>query len=220
MKHLFTDYQIEKMSGLAFTKDQIKLLSKPTPAKEIEIKTDENDVKYKSVKGSYMKRQMNLIFGFNYNFQIIDREFIAGETLVQGRLTIHSNNHTIIREQFGKCNVSFEKRTNGNRTTSSPSNIGNAYKAAATDAFKKCASEIGLCWDIYSQETKEPEKEEPEAREDTEQAQKITERFEYFLKQAKGRTQVNDVIRNFYASSEETKIREGLRVEYLNKLDK
>lgn len=217
MKHLFTKHQIEQMKNTPFSKGQIKLLSKPTPAKEIEIKEDENGVKYKSVKGSYMKRQLNLIFGFNYDFQIVGREFISGETLVHGRLTIHSGNKTIIKEQFGKHNVTYTKNVSGNRTTSSASNIGNAYKSAATDAFKKCASEIGLCWDIYSQEVEEPKKEEPEAQEATEQAQKITERFEHFLKKATNRNELEDVIYNFYSNSDETEIRKNLCKEYRNK---
>jgi hypothetical protein len=216
MKHLFTNYQIEHMKT-AFNKEQIKLLSKPTPDKEIEIKIDEDGNKYKTVKGSYMKRQMNLIFGFNYDFQIVSREFISGETLVHGRLTVRSSKLTIIKEQFGKNNVSFTTKTSGNRTVSSAANIGNSYKAAATDAFKKCASELGLCWDIYSQEPEEPKKEVPEAKEATEQAQKITERFIHFLKISTSAQAVENVISNFYANSGETDIRKALSEEYRNK---
>lgn len=217
MKNLFTKHQIENLSGLAFTKDQIKQLSKPTPAKETETKEDEQGRKYKSVKASFMKRQMNLIFGFNYDFQIVSREFVSGEALVHGRLIIRSNGHTVTKEQFGKCNVIFETKQNGNRKTSAPSNIGNSYKAAATDAFKKCASEIGLCWDIYSQEPEEPKKEKPETKEATEQAQKITERFEHFLKNSKSLQEVEKVISNFYANSDETEIRKSLCEQYRNK---
>jgi len=89
---------------------------------------------------------MSLIFGFNYDFKIKSHQHFPAfnEVLVEGRLIVRSGAFTIIKEQFGSHVFT-------NDTTS----VGNAYKSAATEAFKKCASEIGLCWDIYTQEKPE-----------------------------------------------------------------
>lgn len=153
MKNLL-NYFITKHS---FTDEQIELINEPTPEEEIEFKEDENGFKYKTVTGAYMKRRMNLIFGHNYDFEILGREYFSagGEVLVHGRLTVRSGKFTVIKEQFGKHLISLVVKSSTYRTTQAPVNIGNAFKSAATDAFKKCASELGLCRDIYTQEIKE-----------------------------------------------------------------
>jgi hypothetical protein len=38
------------------------------------------------------------------------------------------------------------------RGTQDPLNLGNDYKAAATDALKKCAADIGIASDIYGKD--------------------------------------------------------------------
>ena len=52
--------QIDKLESPVFTPEQINELRRVTPKNEIETKTDENGIKYKSVKGSYVKKKMNL----------------------------------------------------------------------------------------------------------------------------------------------------------------
>ena len=202
---------IEELSSLAFTEEQIILLREPTPESEIEIKKDDNGFTYKTVKGSYMKKRMNLIFGWNWDFQILGREafFTSGEVLVHGKLTIRSKVQ-IIKEQFGKHNLDFKKASKGNR--SAPSNIGNSFKSAATDSFKKCASEIGLCWDIYSQDIPEPEnkKEDEESYEE----KKITERLIHFLKISKTADEIESTVERFKEGNEINEIRQNIINQY------
>lgn len=160
MKPYISKQQIESLQNAAFTQEQIEEIRKKTPSSEIENKTDENGHSYKSVKGSFMKKKMNLIFGWNYSFQIIEKEFHSAskEVIVLGRMTINTPQGQIIREQFGKHYLSNKTSKDGNIQTTACVNIGNGYKAAATDAFKKCSSELGVCWDVYTQEAKEGEK--------------------------------------------------------------
>lgn len=217
--YFFTEEEFKDIQASAFTEEQLILLREPTPESEIEYKEDKSGFKYKTVKGSYMKKRMNLIFGFNYDFEIKSREYFqaSSEVLVEGRLTIRSNGFSVIKEQFGKHILTSVTKTQGNKTFTFPSEVGNAYKSAATDAFKKCASEIGLCWDIYTQEAPETEGEIIMTEEDH-NAKKITERLEYFLKQQTTVDGFNEVVQLFKDNNTVKEIHLKLIEEYKERL--
>ena len=70
----------------------------------------------------------------------------SGQVWVQGRLTIRNPKTfapIVIKEQFGGADIKFKKGTKV------PLDYANDLKAAATDALKKCASELGIASDIY-----------------------------------------------------------------------
>lgn len=214
--YFFTEEEFKDIQCSAFTEEQLILLREPTPESEIEIKTDKDGTTHKSVKGSYMKKRMNLIFGFNHDFEIKSREFfpLAGEVLVEGRLTIRSQGYQIIKEQFGKFIMNTSK--NGRNE---PSGIGNAYKSATTDAFKKCASEIGLCWDIYSQEQQEEKPaEDVKPVEEDYSAKKITERLEHFLKNQSTEEALDTVFKQFEDNNKVNDIHKDLLAKYKEQL--
>ena len=110
------------------------------------------------------------MFGFLWDFEILNEIVEADEVIVKGRLTCTCGNKTIVKTQFGnkeivyktepkkdsKGNIIFEekygKKTPVKVKTDRPLSLGNDFKAAATDALKKCASEIGIAADIYSKD--------------------------------------------------------------------
>lgn len=155
MNNYFSNSELKSMFESYLTDEQILMINEPTPPEYIEMKKDEDGHQYKSVKAYYVKKRLNLIFGFGWNFKVVRGEYYAnaGECIVHGKLTVPTTRGKITREQYGKSTVEFSKRNS--RTTSAPSNMGNALKASASDALKKCASELGICWDIYSQERPE-----------------------------------------------------------------
>lgn len=218
--YFFTEEEFKDIQCSAFTDEQLILLREPTPESEIEYKEDKSGFKYKTVKGSYMKKRMNLIFGFNYDFEIKSREYFqaSSEVLVEGRLTIRSGNFTIIKEQFGKHTLTSTTKTSGNKTYTFASDIGNAYKSAATDSFKKCASEIGLCWDIYTQEA--PETKGEIKTEEDHNAKKITERLEHFLKSQTTLEGLKGVIEQFKANNEVNDNHQKLIDDYKKRMNK
>jgi len=175
-----------------FNESQMKILNRKTPASEIEVKQDKSGFAYKSVKVAYVKALIMLVSGGNFTFEIKSRELIAStkETLVEGRLTIHTGKTDISREQFGQHYLNVKSTTNeaGTKTYFNASDIGNGYKSAASDAFKKCASEFGFCWDIYGQEHAEKKKEEAPGLQHGDN--KKLERLSHFLK---GCAQVNEI---------------------------
>lgn len=216
--NLFTPSELKSMQASVFTEEQIKLINAKTPKSEVEIKTDKNGFTYKSVKASYIKRRMNLIFGFNYSFEIKSHEFIQAskEVLVEGRLTIHTISRKVYREQFGQHYLQTTTEPAGSGSKSFPSDIGNGYKAAASDCFKKCASEFGICWDIYNQEHAEEKKEIlPEL---SHAEKKILERLEHFLSGCQTAEDIETVYNNFTETTEPQIYHEELMKKHMNRV--
>jgi hypothetical protein len=98
------------------------------------------------VSGGYVKKCLNRIFGWNWNFEIVDKFKDEGEVIVQGRLTIRNKNGgiVIVKEDFGKKEIVNMKNS------TKPVSIGNDYKSAATDCLKRCAYQLGLASDVYA----------------------------------------------------------------------
>jgi hypothetical protein len=109
------------------------------------------------VTGVYVKKALNYVFGWMWDFNIVDKGREGDLVWVQGRLTIKnkSGKEMIVKEQFGRADIKFL------RGTKTPVDYGNDLKAAATDALKKCASELGIASDVYGkQEFQEIQKED------------------------------------------------------------
>ena len=91
------------------------------------------------------------MFGWDWDFEILDEKIMFGEAIVKGRLTCRSNGKTIVKTQYGNKDIVYKKLQQG-ETERIPLSIGNDLKSAATDCLKKCASEIGIASDIYNKE--------------------------------------------------------------------
>lgn len=131
--------------------DQLALILKHTPEQYVKQRPAKGGGKWDYVTGGYMKKCLNLMFGFDWSFEIVDEKVMFGEVIVKGRLSCRSNGKEIVKMQYGNKDVVFKKETDkdGNKV---PLSIGNDFKAAATDALKKCAAEIGIAADIYNAE--------------------------------------------------------------------
>lgn len=152
-----------------FTPAQMKLINRKTPTAETEIKKDSEKKAYRSVKASYLKGLLLQITGGKYNFKVIRQEVIQAtkEVLVLGELEIVTEKGTFTRQQFGQNYINTQIVSEGKTQRTQSADIGNSFKAAATDAFKKCCNEFGLAWDIYSQSLEEKPS-EPTKAENTE----------------------------------------------------
>lgn len=130
---------------------QLKQILKRTPDVYIKERPARGGGKWKYVTGGYIKKCLNLMFGWDWDFEIISEQIQFDEAIVKGKLTCRSNGKTITKMQYGNKDIMYKKEPdkNGNRL---PLSIGNDLKAAATDCLKKCASEIGIAADIYNAE--------------------------------------------------------------------
>lgn len=134
------------------TTQQVQKFFTSTPKDKIKKRPAKGGGEWSYVSGSYVTQVLNSLFGFNWSFEVLTsmQEALAtaktGTVVVQGRLKVRIGDEWITKEQYGRKDVAFKKGT------SDPLDFGNDLKAAATDAKKKCASELGLFADVYSQE--------------------------------------------------------------------
>jgi hypothetical protein len=86
------------------------------------------------------------MFGFKWNFEIVDEQIFPTEVVVKGKLTVETDSGLIVKMQYGNKDVMCK------RGTDIPLSIGNDLKSACTDSLKKCAAELGIAADIYNAE--------------------------------------------------------------------
>lgn len=145
---LISAKELSMVENNSLNPKQLDTLLKRTPAKYIKTRPAKGGGTWEYVSGGYVKKCLNLMFGWDWDFEIVDEKIMieSREVVVKGRLTCRSNGHTIVKMQYGNKDIIFKKGSD------IPLSIGNDMKSAATDALKKCASEIGIAADIYNKE--------------------------------------------------------------------
>lgn len=128
--------------------EQLLFIFQKTPAKHIYRRPAKGGGQWEFVTGTYVKKILNYTFGWMWDFEIKEHGKEGELVWVLGRLTIKNKKGEVMitKEQFGRAEVKFK------RGTKTPLDYGNDLKAAATDALKKCASELGIASDIYGKE--------------------------------------------------------------------
>lgn len=164
---IITKADINRSNDLMLSVGQLNAIIGKTPEKAKKVRPAKGGGTWTYVSGSYMKKQLNMLFGWNWDFEIVSDQILtdAGEVIVKGKLTCRSNGNTIVKMQYGNKDIIFKKGTK------IPLSIGNDLKSAATDALKKCAAEIGIAQDVYApQDFKDVEvvEEVPEGMSNTE----------------------------------------------------
>ena len=118
-----------------------------TPKAHIYTRPAKGGGTWEYVTGTYVKKILNYVFGFMWDFSIVDKGREGDMMWVQGRLTVKTKDgRTISKEQFGRAEMKKKKDGTGYL------DYGNDLKAATTDALKKCASDLGIASDIYGKE--------------------------------------------------------------------
>ncbi|HBI50249.1 MAG TPA: hypothetical protein DDY21_00145 [Candidatus Moranbacteria bacterium] len=133
------------MTNTFVSETQLAFLLGKTPTQHIYERPAKGGGKWTYVTGVYVTKVLNYVFGWNWDFQIVDKGREGNLVWVQGRLQIRDDNGNvrIIKEQFGRADVKMKKGEN------TPLDYGNDLKSASTDALKKCASELGIAGDVY-----------------------------------------------------------------------
>lgn len=150
MKTVDVSVLLKADSGL--TIEQINKFFTATPRDKIKSRPAKGGGQWDYVSGSYVTQVLNSLFGFDWNFTIktsMDEALATARTgvvVVLGRLEVRVGDRYIVKEQYGRKEIVYRKGTQDLL------DFGNDLKAAATDAKKKCASELGLFADVYSQE--------------------------------------------------------------------
>jgi hypothetical protein len=96
----------------------------------------------KYVEVGYVISMLNQVFGWDWDFRIIDQQIGKKQVWVRGELTVRLKDHEITKAQFGGSDIKSNR--NGD-----PISIADDLKTAASDCLKKCASMIGIAGDLY-----------------------------------------------------------------------
>jgi hypothetical protein len=132
---------------------QVDFLMQRTPKKEIKYRQGRGGLQFAYVEHGYVTERLNLVFGFNWDFEIVDKQILEDEVIVEARLTVRTpNGQTIVKTQFGGAEI---KRHASGAKSGRPLSIADDYKAAASDALKKCASLLGIGLDLYGRDRPE-----------------------------------------------------------------
>lgn len=143
---IVSESDLSLVENNALNSNQLGRLLKQTPAKYVKQRPAKGGGTWDYVTGGYVRKCLNLMFGWDWSFEIVEQMVLHGEAIVKGKLTCNSNGKAIVKMQFGNKDIMMKKGTE------IPLSIGNDLKAAATDCLKKCAAEIGIAADIYNKE--------------------------------------------------------------------
>src|SRR6478672_2641910 len=129
---------------------QVDFLMQRTPKREIKMRQGRGGLQFAYVEHGYVTERLNLVFGFNWDYEIVDKQILDDEVIVEARLTVRTpGGQTIVKTQFGGAEI---KRHASGARSGRPLSIADDYKAAASDALKKCASLLGIGLDLYGRD--------------------------------------------------------------------
>lgn len=141
---VYTKEEIAKTETI-FNEQQLNFLLQKTPANHVFKRPGKGGQQWEYVTGTYIQKVLNFMFGWNWDFIIekFDVNEAAKQVIVLGKLVCRTGDKEIVKQQFGRNDIAIKKGTGEYL------DLGNDLKGAATDALKKCASEIGIASDIY-----------------------------------------------------------------------
>ncbi len=126
------------------SENQLTKILQKTPRQYVYQRPGKGGGKFDYVTVSYVQKALNYIFGWNWDFEIIQRGTEGGQVWVLGKLTVRGmqSGQTIVKTQYGRADIKMKK-------SGGMLDYGNDLKGASSDALKKCASLLGIASDIY-----------------------------------------------------------------------
>jgi hypothetical protein len=118
-------------------------ISGQTPKEVVLKRPARGGLKVDYVPGWWFIEQLNALFAYDWDFEIVDKNIGQNQIWVQGKLTVRSMGKTVSKQQFGGSDIKKLK------DKGDVIDIGDDLKSAATDAFKKCCISFGFCPDVY-----------------------------------------------------------------------
>lgn len=156
------------------SKDLVEVLTEPTPKDWIKERPARGGAMVQYIPGSYFIRKFNDAFGFLWSYEAPDHFENNGQIVVKGRWSLQIPGRTmftrypdgreetlrfdgfqIVKEQFGSSEIKrYAKDVSDGHggiryQKGDVIDLGDDYKGAATDAMKKCGTQLGMFADIY-----------------------------------------------------------------------
>lgn len=152
---LVSQEDLSLVEGNSLNAKQLQHILKKTPEQFVKKRPAKGGGQWSYVTGGYIKKCLNLMFGWDWDFEIMSEQILHGEVIVKGRITCRTGGKQIVKMQYGNKEIMYKKQSAEEAQKGLdriPLSIGNDLKAASTDALKKCAAEIGIAADVYNAE--------------------------------------------------------------------
>ncbi len=152
------------------SRNLVAILSQATPREHILSRTIRGGGSAQYIPGHRFIERFNDAFGFLWSFEVKDILHEGNEIIAHGRWslqipgrsitrtrpdgteeTVRFDGFSIIKEQFGSAEIKrwASEDQKGSHKKGDVMDLGNDYKAAATDAMKKCGTTLGMFLDVY-----------------------------------------------------------------------
>ena len=154
--------------------DLVNELTAPTPQNIIATRPIRGGGQVSYVPGPHFIRKLNRCFGFLWSYEVPQAFELDGQIVGRGRLTVNVpylkkriirrfkedsrdveeesleyEMLSIVKEQFGSSEIKKYGKDTGTHKAGQVIDLGDDYKGMGTDAFKKCATELGVFLDVY-----------------------------------------------------------------------
>jgi recombination DNA repair RAD52 pathway protein len=124
---------------------QRAFITQKTPPQFIKERPGPGGVMLSYVEIGYVVNILNQVFGWDWDFRIIEQQIGQRQVWVRGELTVRLKDHSVTKSQYGGSDIKFNRN-------SEAISIADDLKAAASDCLKKCASLLGVASDVYWQD--------------------------------------------------------------------
>jgi hypothetical protein len=120
----------------------ISVLTRPLPKDKIQTRPGKGGLAFSYITPDFVIDILNEAFGSEWNTRIVSHAVFADNVAVVGlELSVPTTDGKYVaKQQFGSCEI-----TRG-------LDVGSAFKGAASDALKKCATLLGLGLELYKDE--------------------------------------------------------------------
>jgi hypothetical protein len=141
---IYTPEELSKSETNLLNAEQLEYILAKTPQQFIKKRPAKGGGTWNYVSTGYIVKVLNLMFGWDWDCEIESEQIIGTQVIVRCRLSCRTHEgKTIVKTQYGRKDITFKKATQDFL------DIGNDFKAAASDGLKKCASMIGIASDVY-----------------------------------------------------------------------
>jgi len=133
-------------------KKQLLLIFAPTPKQFIKQREGRGGKIFDYVETSYVTARLNATFLCDWDIEIIEEKIFKEISQIATKVKLTARfigGRTITRTAWGGSDIKMK----GNKII----DIADDLKSSESDALKKAASMIGICWDVYSGILKEGE---------------------------------------------------------------
>lgn len=135
------------------TEAQKSLVEKRTPPQYIKERRGRGGT-FSYVEVGYVIDQLNQLFNFMWDFEVLEEKIGLKQIWVKGKLTAHIGpGIDVVKTAYGGIEIKVYAETTEAHKAGEVIDIADDLKAAASDALKKAASLIGVASDIYWQDS-------------------------------------------------------------------